>query len=1089
MLLKSRCKNLTQRVIIDCSTYSSTFYLGLYTLTANKSKKNKRHFSHLAVTQLELPLPNTKLQRSKTIEAFPNNFLHADNDETSTDPGNEPITTNEEILNSIRKESLRRTQLRQHLPSQEWEKRFANKTKESLMTQCIKNGRVTVSMLQTPISIGDLVLVLERSFKVHIVIELPQEIKSNTYTFLNEDGDIIYGPKSCISLRIPNAIPSSLIKSLRLTKLEKKYPGIAPSGMPDSIFSRTSSKSPTEASEKYSHHDKLESTSQRTIPTEVDLHNVGDALLVAQAASQFLTDTDVNTYIVPVSARKVYAHSLRDLSVRVFQLIPKYMERLDLLYKTLEKDRLDSLIIFRRSYSIFELFGVVQKDKELPNIRNACLPPTNILSAEYIAIIISLKRSCRAWNIHIQKSTMTPLRVSFRSRLKFLVSESTKSLLSNEGMKEFESFYINFSRNGGVTDIPKSILQVIKMLKSFVADGCAHDQMTASLVSTLIKKLDIRSKKEGLLSDTISRVIDDPRSRAHEILTSLAGNYNQSPVTWLETSRVPHTETSVEADYYSNYHEYVNDSNGEVAGPKSNVHRKDPLAKVREDFGKVPIYCIDSTEAYEIDDGISISSNESHFIITVHVANPTSFFGPESQLSKISYLMGSTIYSPEGPLMMLPKSVSQKCGLGLSGSTRENLTRTFAIEFRLEKRTVLKYINDIRLGHKDLPPDDVAKVVHGNIISTVTIKAYHASNFPKNFTYARVNDILNDENNIKRFNSDRLSPNSHELNLFYLYHISSILNHIRVGLGSGLDTYASQSNVKVDFTDEEQPCRLLDVTGGWSIPLDRSRGGITPIISITTDAEQSPSSKSQQLVSSFMIIANYAGATFAKNNKIPIIYRKQSLMLSRNVKNTIESLNQHTYDTGELPSLDLQLDMRSVLTSAHLSTEPGSHDSLGLKVYLNLTSPLRRHVDLVNHYNLQLFLTGTKLETNKELAITASHLQACEYNNRVSQRFADKFWTCKFLEKYFILLSLGKIEVPIFFSFVLRSDAKYGDVKASIIEFPNVNVTISQNDYLRDKFAKREFQVGRVAKTKHFFVKSLDVINGEIVVEFFNECV
>lgn len=1089
MLLRSQHKDLAQRVLLKCFPSISSFSALPYNESNILSKKHKRLLSQKADTHSKLPLPSSHSPKKKRAQDLTQSFSDIDiNEPIITNDCGETALTNEQILETIKLESLRRTKLRQHYPAQEWTNRFANKERDFLVRQYIKNGRVTIPLLQKAITVGDLVLILERSLKVHIVVGLPQNIKSNTYTFLNEDGDIIYGPKSCISLRVPAVIPKSLIKSLSLIKLEKKYPGVAPSGMPDSMFSRNGSNGTSEAiKQTEAGHDKPESTSSGAIPTEVSLHNVGDALLVAQAASQFLADTDVNTFIVPVSARKVYANSLRDLSLSVLKLIPKYTERLNLLYDTLEKNKHDSLVFFRKSYSIFELFGVVHKDRKLPNILNVCLPPTNILILDYIAFLCSLKLSSRTWNTHVQKSTMTTIRVSFRSKLDYLQSESTKLYLRNKGMRDFESFYINFLRDGGVSSIPISILQVTKMLKSFVADGCSHDQMMASLISTLIKRLDIRSKNEGLLPDSISHAVDDPRSRAHEILTILSGNYIQSPVTWLETSKIPHTETSLEADYFADYHEYMNDSNREI--PKSDEYAKDPLARVRENFGNVPVYCIDSANAHEIDDGISISNGESQFIITVHVANPTSYIRPESQLFKISNMMGSTNYSPEGPIMMLPESISRKSGLGQLGSKFVKMRRTLAIEFKLNKTEVLKYINDIRSGNKNLPSDDIAKIIRGNIISTARIKAYHASCFPKNLTYQKVNEILNDENNIKQFNAKKLSSNSHELNLFYLYHISSILRHIRMGLGSGLETYAPQSTVTVDFTEQEQPCQLFDVKGGWSLPLERGASGITPIISITKDTDQCYNSKSQQLVSNFMIAANFAGATFAENNKIPFIYKRQSLELSENVKNTVENLNKRIYETESSPTVELQLDMMSMLTSAHLSTDPGKHDSLGLERYLNLTSPLRRYVDLVNHYNLQLFLKGKKCETKKNLELIAGHLQACEYSSRVSQRFANKFWTCKFLERYFNLLSLGKIDKPIPFSFVLMSDAKYGDVKASIIEFPGINATISQNVYIEEKFAKNEFQVGHVAETKNFRVQSLDFINGELVVEFLDNCI
>lgn len=994
------------------------------------------------------------------------------------------VLSNGQLLRKMISDCQNRTHLRQHRPSVDWSKKYGDEVSMRLIHDYIKNATVSREKLQKAIAIGDLAIILEQGTKLHLIVDLPPDFSSNTYTFLSEDGDIIYGPRSSIKLRVPGVIPSHIIESLELITLENKYPGIAPSGMPDSTFSRGTYTSSLERKKWKLDTAKKELLSSGAIPDEASLYNVGDGLLVAQAASQFLTDTDVNTYIVPISARKLYDKQLRALSVKSFQLVFYYIQKLEKVFQELEEVSDDSRVFFQTSFSIFELYDLTRQ----PKVKYNSGPiSSEIPIRDYIALLLSLKRSSRTWQVDIQKSTMTPVNVHLNSQLTYFQNEQFKKYLTKQGLSNFEVSYTDFLKGKNVNFNSSHFKEVLKTLKSYVVSGCSNDQVTSSLMSTLVKKIDLRLSKDNTATTTNPLSSEFPQARAHQILTSVMKGTEQNPAHWLKSAKVPNTDTSFEANYFHNYHRYINsnlkDDKMRSIDTSLEFYDTDPLLSIRNSFEDTPVYCIDSETAHEIDDGISIRERGHHFVLTIHVANPTSFIKPLSKLSAISYRMGSTSYLPEGPIMMLPSAISELSGL----KPGDGAKRSLAIEFKLKKDGILSYLNEVRLNSDATPSDKLAREVQNQICNSVEIKAYSVNNLPSNFTYEEVNNILNNKDNEALFNSNNLKSKSHELNLFQLYYIARILKHIRIVLGNGLELNNSLTRVSVDKYKAITASGLSTMKNGWSLTLDPNNKQEVTLVTLGQDTNQGHGSKSQDLVSNFMIAANFAGAHYANQHEIPFIYKEQNLNMLESVRVAIDSLTKEAYEnkSGSL-SFELQLRIVSVLTSASFSTQAGRHESLGIDLYLNLTSPLRRYVDLINHWNLQFFLlkqTGQMNSQGLKLERIASHLQSCENNNRESQRLASRFWICKFLEKYFELKDKGEIDKKIPFSFLLRTDAKFGDVKASITQFPGVNTTIIQNSHLKKQFLEQNFKIGHVVTMEEFLVHSLDFIDGELVIE------
>ena len=106
-----------------------------------------------------------------------------------------------------------------------------------------------------------------------------------------------------------------------------------------------------------------------------------------------------------------------------------------------------------------------------------------------------------------------------------------------------------------------------------------------------------------------------------------------------------------------------------------------------------------------------------------------------------------------------------------------------------------------------------------------------------------------------------------------------------------------------------------------------------------------------------MILANYAIAKFAHENCIMVPYRTQA---KSHVPSDVE-LN--CYDDIDIKNSII----RRSLHKAQISLRASPHFSLGLSEYLQVTSPIRRYMDILIHRQITSFLQGSDQLPESEL--------------------------------------------------------------------------------------------------------------------------
>jgi len=139
------------------------------------------------------------------------------------------------------------------------------------------------------------------------------------------------------------------------------------------------------------------------------------------------------------------------------------------------------------------------------------------------------------------------------------------------------------------------------------------------------------------------------------------------------------------------------------------------------------------------------------------------------------------------------------------------------------------------------------------------------------------------------------------------------------------------------------------------------------------------------MVREMMLLAGEGCARFAFKHKIPFQYVSQ--------------------ESPELPTklpegLAGEYRKRRAMKSRKVGTIPADHAGLGLGMYSQVTSPLRRYGDLVSHQQLHLFLDGKPLMDTDDMLTRIASGDAASRECTLAERESNQHWILYHLLKH-----------------------------------------------------------------------------------------
>jgi len=140
--------------------------------------------------------------------------------------------------------------------------------------------------------------------------------------------------------------------------------------------------------------------------------------------------------------------------------------------------------------------------------------------------------------------------------------------------------------------------------------------------------------------------------------------------------------------------------------------------------------------------------------------------------------------------------------------------------------------------------------------------------------------------------------------------------------------------------------------------------------------------RSRSIVREAMLMAGEAVAIFAQENEIPIPYTTQ---------------DQPAAPLPEGDTMSAMFATRKLLKPGRQSLTPGPHSGLGMAQYAQVTSPLRRYMDLVVHQQLRAQLQGGSLLSEQEIVERIGATSAIQPDLRRTERLSRQHWTLVYL--------------------------------------------------------------------------------------------
>jgi len=143
--------------------------------------------------------------------------------------------------------------------------------------------------------------------------------------------------------------------------------------------------------------------------------------------------------------------------------------------------------------------------------------------------------------------------------------------------------------------------------------------------------------------------------------------------------------------------------------------------------------------------------------------------------------------------------------------------------------------------------------------------------------------------------------------------------------------------------------------------------------------------RSRMLVTEAMVMAGAAAARFALERGLPFPYATQE----------VAEVSERA-PTG----LAAMVALRRNLRPRQYSSQPGPHGGLGLDLYAQVTSPLRRYLDLAAHQQLRAFLRGDTVLDAQAMIERIGAAEAAALLVRRAERLSREHWTLAYLQQH-----------------------------------------------------------------------------------------
>ncbi|MFO7538404.1 MAG: RNB domain-containing ribonuclease [Chloroflexota bacterium] len=146
---------------------------------------------------------------------------------------------------------------------------------------------------------------------------------------------------------------------------------------------------------------------------------------------------------------------------------------------------------------------------------------------------------------------------------------------------------------------------------------------------------------------------------------------------------------------------------------------------------------------------------------------------------------------------------------------------------------------------------------------------------------------------------------------------------------------------------------------------------------------------SRALVQEAMLMTGEAAGHYAVRHQIPIPYSSQT---------STATPEEIAVSQGD-PTYSQMFALRRTMKASQRQTSPGPHAGLGMAMYVQATSPLRRYLDLVVHQQFRAHLRGEAPLDSSALTRRIGMVEAITGDMRRAERLSNAHWTLVYLQQ------------------------------------------------------------------------------------------
>ncbi|HCM91953.1 MAG TPA: ribonuclease R [Lachnospiraceae bacterium] len=374
----------------------------------------------------------------------------------------------------------------------------------------------------------------------------------------------------------------------------------------------------------------------------------------------------------------------------------------------------------------------------------------------------------------------------------------------------------------------------------------------------------------------------------------------------------------------------------------------------RADFRDLKMVTIDSEEAKDLDDAVSLYKEGENYVLGVHIADVTHYVQENSALDKEAFKRGTSVYLVDRVIPMLPPRLSN----GIC-SLNENVNR-------LTLSCIMTF-------------DPSGNLIDHDIVESVI-------RTDKRMTYTAVNGIIEDRDEELMKEYEDLTP------MFLLMEeLAVILRKNRKKRGS-IDFDLPETRIVLDDKgkpvyvgpyDRNSATRLIEefmLAANETVAEHYCRKEIPFVYRIHEDPDPEKIRKLEAF------IRNFGYGIKVKNDEVH----------PRELQKLLERI-----DGTPQESLISSLTLRSMQRASY-STECRGHFGLACRYYCHFTSPIRRYPDLQIHRiikeSLHGKIKGSRLEHyDKILTEVAKHSSSRERLADEAERETDKLKKAEYM--------------------------------------------------------------------------------------------